>query len=122
MGVARSPSLIGQLLAYAILGFVFAEATGLFIFMLIFPIIFYFVFIKSAEQIAAELDKVNEKLQQYKEDLEELRKVDEQNTWDGDNDSPNEPASAEELEHWIKQCSNTYKELTDAIFEFFNNN
>jgi len=38
--------------------------------MLILPIIFYFVFIKSAEQIAAELDKVNEKLQQYKEDLE----------------------------------------------------
>jgi len=122
LGVARNPSLRGQLFAYAILGFVFAEATGLFIFMMIFPIVFYFVFVKSAEQIAAELDKINEKLQQYLEDVEELKKVDEQNTWDGDNDSPNEAASAEESEHWTEQCSNTYKELTDAIFEFFNNN
>nr|YP_009582598.1 ATP synthase F0 subunit c [Dactylellina haptotyla]QBL01983.1 ATP synthase F0 subunit c [Dactylellina haptotyla] len=30
LGVARNPSLRGQLFAYAILGFAFAEATGLF--------------------------------------------------------------------------------------------
>lgn len=29
LGVARNPSLRGQLFAYAILGFAFAEATGL---------------------------------------------------------------------------------------------
>ena len=30
LGVARNPSLRGQLFSYAILGFVFVEATGLF--------------------------------------------------------------------------------------------
>jgi F-type H+-transporting ATPase subunit c len=30
MGVARNPGLRGQLFSYAILGFAFAEATGLF--------------------------------------------------------------------------------------------
>ena len=30
LGVARNPSLRGQLFSYAILGFAFAEATGLF--------------------------------------------------------------------------------------------
>jgi hypothetical protein len=88
--------------------------------LFIFLFDFYFVFIKSAEQVAAELDKIKEKLEQYQEDVEELRKVDEQNTWDGDNDSPNEPVSAEESEHWAEQCSNTLKELTVAIFEYFN--
>jgi len=90
------------------------------IMLFIFLFDFSFVFIKSAEQIAAELDKIKEKLEQYQEDVEELRKVDEQNTWDGDNDSPNEPVSAEESEHWAEQCSNTLKELTVAIFEYFN--
>lgn len=36
MGVARNPSLRGQLFAYAILGFAFAEATGLFALMVAF--------------------------------------------------------------------------------------
>jgi cell shape-determining protein MreC len=48
--------------------------------LFIFLFDFYFVFIKSAEQVAAELDKIKEKLEQYQEDVEELRKVDEQNT------------------------------------------
>ncbi|KAL9056306.1 MAG: hypothetical protein Q9162_002997 [Coniocarpon cinnabarinum] len=34
LGVARNPSLRGQLFSYAILGFAFAEATGLFAMML----------------------------------------------------------------------------------------
>jgi F-type H+-transporting ATPase subunit c len=119
LDVARNPSLRGQLFAYAILGFAFAKAIGLI--LMIFPIVFDFVFIKSAEQIAAELNTIKEKLQKYQEDLEELRKVDEQNTWDGDNDSPNEAASAEESEHWTEQCSNTLKEVTDAIFTYYNN-
>jgi len=36
LGVARNPSLRGQLFAYAILGFAFAEATGLFALMMAF--------------------------------------------------------------------------------------
>ena len=36
LGVARNPSLKGQLFAYAILGFAFAEATGLFALMMAF--------------------------------------------------------------------------------------
>jgi F-type H+-transporting ATPase subunit c len=36
LGVARNPSLRGQLFSYAILGFAFAEATGLFALMLVF--------------------------------------------------------------------------------------
>ena len=39
-GVARNPSLRGQLFAYAILGFAFAEATGLFALMVSFLILF----------------------------------------------------------------------------------
>jgi F-type H+-transporting ATPase subunit c len=34
LGVARNPSLRGQLFSYAILGFAFAEATGLFALMI----------------------------------------------------------------------------------------
>ena len=34
LGVARNPSLRGQLFSYAILGFAFAEATGLFALMM----------------------------------------------------------------------------------------
>ncbi|KAL8744417.1 MAG: hypothetical protein Q9190_003328 [Brigantiaea leucoxantha] len=40
MGVARNPSLRGQLFSYAILGFAFAEATGLFALMVAFMIRF----------------------------------------------------------------------------------
>jgi F-type H+-transporting ATPase subunit c len=36
LGVARNPSLRGQLFSYAILGFAFAEATGLFALMMAF--------------------------------------------------------------------------------------
>jgi F-type H+-transporting ATPase subunit c len=39
-GVARNPSLRGQLFSYAILGFAFAEATGLFALMVSFLILF----------------------------------------------------------------------------------
>ncbi|KAL8951992.1 MAG: hypothetical protein Q9222_002060 [Ikaeria aurantiellina] len=39
-GVARNPSLRGQLFSYAILGFAFAEATGLFALMVAFMIRF----------------------------------------------------------------------------------
>ena len=36
IGVSRNPSLRGQLFNYAILGFAFAEATGLFVLMMAF--------------------------------------------------------------------------------------
>ena len=39
-GVARNPSLRGQLFSYAILGFAIAEATGLFALMVSFLILF----------------------------------------------------------------------------------
>ncbi|KAL9599943.1 MAG: hypothetical protein Q9219_003505 [cf. Caloplaca sp. 3 TL-2023] len=39
-GVARNPSLRGQMFSYAILGFAFAEATGLFALMVAFMIRF----------------------------------------------------------------------------------
>ena len=40
LGVARNPSLRGQLFAYAILGFAFAEATGLFAPMMAFLLLY----------------------------------------------------------------------------------
>lgn len=40
IGVSRNPSLRGQLFTYAILGFAFAEATGLFAFMMAFLLLF----------------------------------------------------------------------------------
>ncbi|KAK4183466.1 ATP synthase subunit C-domain-containing protein [Podospora australis] len=39
-GVARNPALRGQLFSYAILGFAFAEATGLFALMVAFLLLF----------------------------------------------------------------------------------
>ncbi len=39
-GVARNPSLRGQLFAYAILGFAFSEATGLFALMMAFLLLY----------------------------------------------------------------------------------
>ena len=38
--VARNPSLRGQLFSYAILGFAFSEATGLFALMMAFLILY----------------------------------------------------------------------------------
>ena len=40
LGVARNPSLRGQLFAYAILGFAFSEATGLFALMMAFLLLY----------------------------------------------------------------------------------
>ena len=40
LGVARNPSLRGQLFSYAILGFALAEATGLFALMMAFLLLF----------------------------------------------------------------------------------
>ena len=40
LGVARNPSLRGQLFSYAILGFAFAEATGLFALMMSFLLLY----------------------------------------------------------------------------------
>ena len=40
LGVARNPSLRPQLFAYAILGFAFSEATGLFALMMAFLLLY----------------------------------------------------------------------------------
>ena len=40
IGVSRNPSLRGQLFSYAILGFAFAEATGLFALMMAFLLLY----------------------------------------------------------------------------------
>lgn len=40
LGVARNPSLRGQLFTYAILGFAFSEATGLFALMMAFLLLY----------------------------------------------------------------------------------
>jgi F-type H+-transporting ATPase subunit c len=40
LGVSRNPSLQGQLFTYAILGFAFSEATGLFALMMGFLLLF----------------------------------------------------------------------------------
>ena len=40
IGVSRNPSIKGQLFSYAILGFAFAEATGLFALMMAFLLLY----------------------------------------------------------------------------------
>ena len=40
LGVARNPNLRGQLFSYAILGFAFSEATGLFALMMAFLLLY----------------------------------------------------------------------------------
>ncbi|SPQ20757.1 bbd0af45-311b-455c-bff6-d9e717188223 [Thermothielavioides terrestris] len=40
LGVARNPTLSGQLFSYAILGFAFSEATGLFALMMAFLLLY----------------------------------------------------------------------------------
>ncbi|EAQ90385.1 predicted protein [Chaetomium globosum CBS 148.51] len=39
-GVARNPAMRGQLFSYAVLGFAFAEATGLFALMVAFLLLY----------------------------------------------------------------------------------
>ena len=41
LGVARNPSLRSQLFSYAILGFAFSEATGLFALMVAFLLLYF---------------------------------------------------------------------------------
>jgi len=40
LGVARNPSLRGQLLSYGIFGFAFCDATGLFVLMMAFLLLY----------------------------------------------------------------------------------
>ena len=40
LGVARNPQMRGQLFSYAILGFAFSEATGLFALMMAFLLLY----------------------------------------------------------------------------------
>jgi F-type H+-transporting ATPase subunit c len=116
LGVARNPSLRGQLFSYAILGFAFA--TGLLILLLnvlttnyskienccdtsLFPHIVLAGGKSKAtpEEIEEKQKKLNDLLKEDAENMEERKKVDEENTRDGDTDSPYEEKSAEELEH-----------------------
>ena len=48
IGVSRNPSLRGQLFSYAILGFAFAEATGLFALMMAFLLLYVAQFNKKS--------------------------------------------------------------------------
>jgi hypothetical protein len=50
-----------------------------------------------AEEIEAKEKELEKQLIEQEENKEERKKVDEQNSWDGDNDSPNEQSSADEL-------------------------
>jgi hypothetical protein len=65
----------------------------------------YFPSLLKAGKSTAHPDEVDVKQKELKKNFDELeenvaerKKVDEQNTFDGDNDSPNESKSAEELE------------------------
>lgn len=42
LGVSRNPSLRGQLFNYAVIGFAFSEATGLFALMMAFLLLYVF--------------------------------------------------------------------------------
>jgi cell shape-determining protein MreC len=53
----------------------------------------------SAEEIEAKKKELKKQLEELEENREERKKVDEQNSIEGDKDSPNEANSAEELEH-----------------------
>jgi hypothetical protein len=62
----------------------------------------FFVFGKSTaspEEIEAKKKELKKQLEELEENREERKKVDEQNSIEGDKDLPNEANSAEELEH-----------------------
>ena len=46
MGVSRNPSLRGQLFSYTILGFAFAETTGLFALIMAFLLLYVLLYIQ----------------------------------------------------------------------------
>jgi hypothetical protein len=52
-----------------------------------------------ADEIEAKQREHDKNVKELNEAEIERNKVDEQNNYDGDHDSPNEAASAEELEH-----------------------
>lgn len=52
----------------------------------------------NADEAEAKRKELEKQITELKENEIERKKVDEQNSLDGDNDSPNEPESAKELE------------------------
>ncbi len=68
------------------------------------------------------VDEIEAKQREYEKNVKELKeaeverkKVDEQNNHDGDTDSPNEAASAEELEHWDEYIQHHTETILDLI-------
>lgn len=77
-----------------------------------------FVFGKSTaspEEIRAKEKELEKQFKELKENQEERKKVDEQNSIEGDKDSPNEANSAEELEHWDDWIKQGKKTIVDII-------
>ncbi len=77
-----------------------------------------FVFGKSTaspEEIRAKEKELEKQFKELKENQEERKKVDEQNSIEGDKDSPNEANSAEELEQWDDWIKLGKKTIVDII-------
>ena len=74
----------------------------------------------TADQAEAKRKDLEREITELKENEIERKKVDEQNTFDGDNDSPNEAKSAKELEEWDETIRHS-KETVVEIFNWFAN-
>jgi hypothetical protein len=77
-----------------------------------------FVFGKSTaspEEIRAKEKELEKEFKELKENREERKKVDEENSIEGDKDLPNEANSAEELELWDDLIKHGKKTIVDII-------
>jgi hypothetical protein len=67
------------------------------------------------EEIEAKREELEKQFTELEENREERKKVDEQNSLDGDMDSPNEQNSADELEAWDSLITDNLELITDLI-------
>jgi hypothetical protein len=69
----------------------------------------------SPEEIEEQIAKKERLIKETAENKIERQKIDEQNTFDGDTDSPNEAKSAEELEHFDERIRHDEETIMDII-------
>jgi len=74
----------------------------------------------TAEEIEAKQKELKKKLEELAENEAERKKVDEENSYLGDIDSPKEAESAQELIDWDSLITHTKETIVDLINWFAN--
>jgi hypothetical protein len=73
-----------------------------------------------SEEIAQKEKEYHERVEKLAEDVEEHKKIDEENSYLGDIDSPKEAESAKELEEWDNHIEHEKDSILDLILWLLN--